>query len=99
MAVDRLDEREIQAQLVNLPGWQREGQALRRTYRFASFRDAIFFVNAVAGLAEDVDHHPDIDVRYNRVTLTLSTHSAGGLTVKDFDLAKTIDRYTARYRT
>jgi 4a-hydroxytetrahydrobiopterin dehydratase len=68
-----------------------DGKALRRTYRFPNFRAAIAFVSFVAELAEAADHHPDIDVRYSKVTLTLSTHSAGGVTEKDFELIREID--------
>ncbi len=74
-----------------LHGWARTGREIRKTYRFQRFRDAIAFVNRVADLAERADHHPDIDIRYDRVTLTLSTHSAGGLTAKDFDLAGEVE--------
>jgi 4a-hydroxytetrahydrobiopterin dehydratase len=93
----KLDERQIRDQLNELTNWSREGQAIHRSYRFDSFKSAIEFVNRVAALAEAADHHPDIDVRYRDVTLTLSTHSAGGITDKDFELARRIDeRATAR---
>ncbi|GAB6876503.1 4a-hydroxytetrahydrobiopterin dehydratase [Thermaerobacter litoralis] len=94
----RLDEPAIQQRLAALKGWERQGEAIRRTYRLATFRDAVFFVNAVAGLAEAMNHHPDVDIRYRQVTLTLTTHSAGGLTAPDFELAEAIDRHTARWR-
>jgi 4a-hydroxytetrahydrobiopterin dehydratase len=83
----------IQALLREQRGWEYDPErgAIRRTYQFPSFAAAIRFVGFVAQLAEDADHHPDIDVRYNRVTLTLSTHSAGGVTEKDFALARQID--------
>ena len=83
----------IQTMLEERHGWEHddERQAIRRTYQFPSFAAAIRFVGYVAQLAEDSDHHPDIDIRYNRVTLTLSTHSAGGVTEKDFALARQID--------
>ena len=73
------------------PGWSRKSNTLFKEYRLASFRDSIVFVNRIAGLADAADHHPDIDIRYRRVTLSLSTHSAGGLTAKDFDLADKIE--------
>ncbi len=94
----RLDEPAIQERLASLPGWERQGHTLRRVYRLASFRDAVFFVGVVAGLAEGMNHHPDIDIRYRQVTLVLTTHSAGGLTDLDFTLAEAIDRHTARWR-
>ena len=70
-----------------VPGWENNGKEITRTYKFKDFVEALAFVNKVAGLAEAADHHPDIDIRWNKVRLTLSTHSAGGLTDKDFALA------------
>jgi 4a-hydroxytetrahydrobiopterin dehydratase len=87
-----LTEAEIERRMAELRGWQREGSSIRRTFELSSFASAIAFVNRVAGLAEEADHHPDIDIRYRRVILTLSTHSAGGLTAKDTDMAAQIDR-------
>lgn len=89
---DLLNDQAIQDALEVLDGWQRDGDAIHRSYKFPSFRIALAFVQFVGELAEAADHHPDIDIRYNRVTLTLSTHSAGGLTVKDFKLAGQIDQ-------
>jgi 4a-hydroxytetrahydrobiopterin dehydratase len=74
-----------------VPDWQRVGNEIERTFRFRDFREAIAFVVQVALLAERMDHHPDIEIRYRQVTLRLSTHSAGGLTEKDFHLAQQID--------
>lgn len=76
-----------------LPGWTltAEGAAMEKVFQFRTFRQAMAFVNRVAELAEAADHHPDITIRWNTVTLTLSTHSAGGLTGKDFDLARRIN--------
>lgn len=87
-----LDDAQVEARLSSAPGWRREAQEIRKTYQFDSFQDAIAFVRRVAELAERADHHPDIDIRYDRVSLALSTHSAGGLTARDFDLAAEIDR-------
>jgi len=70
-----------------LPGWQIESGELVRTFQFEDFRAALHFVNRVGELAEEAGHHPDIDIRYNHVRLSLVTHSAGGLTEKDFALA------------
>ena len=70
-----------------VPGWENNGKEITRLYQFKDFREALAFVNRVGELAEAADHHPDIDLRYNKVRLTLSTHSAGGLTDKDFALA------------
>lgn len=86
----RLSEDEIGQRLGALDGWSRSGDAIERAYRFDSFADAMAFVNRVATLAEEADHHPDIDIRYDRVRLSLSTHSAGGLTARDFALAERI---------
>ncbi|REE99148.1 4a-hydroxytetrahydrobiopterin dehydratase [Thermomonospora umbrina] len=86
-----LDDGAVAAELAAAPGWERDGDAIVRTVELADFRAAMDFVNRVAGLAEAADHHPDITIRWNKVTLTLSTHSAGGLTRKDFDLARSID--------
>ncbi len=83
---------EAAAHLGALPGWQIEAGELARTFEFADFPAALRFVNRVGELAEEAGHHPDIDIRYNRVRLGLTTHDAGGLTAKDFDLARRIDR-------
>ena len=88
--MSRLGESDIAAALRRLSGWTRAGDALVRTYRFRDFRGAIAFVNRVADVAEGAGHHPDIAVRYNVVTLTLTTHDAGGLTAQDFALAEAI---------
>ena len=79
---------EIQSRLLRLPGWQIEGGELARTFSFKDFPAALRFVNAVGEKAEAAGHHPDIDIRYNRVRLSLTTHDAGGLTEKDFALAE-----------
>ena len=81
----------IQRELGGLSGWSRRGEVLTRTYQFRNFAAAMKFVNRVAEAAEAADHHPDIDIRYSKVTLTLSTHSAGGITQKDLDLARAVD--------
>jgi 4a-hydroxytetrahydrobiopterin dehydratase len=78
--------------LQNLPAWQIEAGELVRIFKFEDFRAAMRFVNQVAELAEAAGHHPDIDIRYNRVRLALVTHDAGGLTNKDFELAGQADK-------
>jgi 4a-hydroxytetrahydrobiopterin dehydratase len=88
----RLDEQEIAAGLTRIPTWQRVGDSIQRKWRLPSFSDAIDFVQQVATLADRADHHPDILIQYRDVTLTLTTHDAGGLTERDFSLAETIDR-------
>lgn len=88
----RLDKREIQERLRSLSGWKLDdGDEIERTFEFPDFQQAMAFVNRVAEAAEAADHHPDISIKYNRVKLGLSTHSEGGLTAKDFDLAAQID--------
>lgn len=91
----KLDEARIILGLSALPQWRREEQTISRSYEFADFVAAMKFVNAVASLAEQAQHHPDIDVRWNKVTLALSTHDAGGLTQKDFALARQCDSLAA----
>jgi 4a-hydroxytetrahydrobiopterin dehydratase len=85
--MELLTEDEIAAQLTGTPGWAREGTSITRSVTRADFRAAMLFAGAVAYLAEEANHHPDILIQWNRVTLTLSTHSAGGLTAADFSLA------------
>lgn len=89
--MEKLGEEQIAAALGDLPEWQLEGDSLVRTWRFADFVRAVEFVEEVAQAAEDMQHHPDIDIRYNKVTLRLSTHSAGGLTTNDVGLATRLD--------
>jgi 4a-hydroxytetrahydrobiopterin dehydratase len=86
-----LSEDEIDRRLAALPGWERAGREIRRVYVFADFKGSMAFVNRVADLAEAMDHHPDVWISYSRVTLTLSSHDAGGLTERDFRLAQRID--------
>ncbi len=86
--MQKLTSDEIQARLRALPGWEQHEAVIRRTLAFKDFPAAIDFVNRVAAAAEEAGHHPDIDIRWNKVTLSLTTHDAGGLTPKDFDLAR-----------
>lgn len=87
----RLSEDKIEARLAEVPAWRREGDAITRHWTFEDFPAALAFINRVGDLAESQDHHPDIFNSWNRVTLKLATHDAGGLTDKDFALAKRID--------
>lgn len=91
MRVPRLTDEEIGERLVQVPEWGRVGEAIARTYQFKSFRQAMAFVAQVADAAEEADHHPDIDIRFRKVTLLLTTHDCGGLTTNDFDLAAACD--------
>jgi 4a-hydroxytetrahydrobiopterin dehydratase len=87
-----LSESQIEDGMARLSGWSRDGASIRRTIEFATFAAAMAFVNRVADVADKADHHPDIDIRYTRVTFTLSTHSAGGITARDFRLAEQINQ-------
>jgi 4a-hydroxytetrahydrobiopterin dehydratase len=86
-----LTESQIRRALKSLRGWKLRGTAIKRVFTKKDFVSAIGFVQAVAFLAEKMDHHPDIDIRWNTVTLVLSTHSAGGITKKDIALAEQIN--------
>jgi 4a-hydroxytetrahydrobiopterin dehydratase len=92
----KLDAAQIVLAGATVPNWSRQGDAISRTFQFKDFPAALKFVNAVAGLAEQAWHHPDIDIRWNKVTLALTTHDAGGLTQKDFDLARQFDQLSLR---
>ena len=88
---ERLSDIAIQRELGNLTGWSRRGDAITKTFQFRNFLTGIDFVSTIAKAAEAADHHPDIDIRYTKITCTLSTHSAGGITQKDLDMARKID--------
>jgi 4a-hydroxytetrahydrobiopterin dehydratase len=87
----RLKQNQIEAKLARVKGWKLQGKQISRLYVFEDFVHSIRFVNRVARFAESMNHHPDIDIRYNKVRLTLTTHDEGGLTMRDFSLAKKID--------
>lgn len=91
----RLSEQEILEQINAVSGWSREGNAIKKQFTFPSFADAVAFVVRLGFAAEVVDHHPDILITYRRVTLSYSTHSEGGLTQKDFDGAKAVERFAS----
>lgn len=86
-----LTKSEVDERLKSLAGWKRDGDEIERKFEFSDFGEAMRFVNSVATAADAVDHHPDISIKYNKVKLTLSTHSEGGVTEKDFELAAQID--------
>ena len=96
MAIQALSSQEIDASLQRVPHWGREGSDIVRTFTFPKFEGSIQFVNQVAVEAEKADHHPDILVQYNKVTLRLSTHDAGGLSERDFAFATVADRLASR---
>jgi 4a-hydroxytetrahydrobiopterin dehydratase len=87
----KLSDGQIERALGETPEWSHVGDTIQRTYAFANFVESMNFVGKVAREAEATQHHPDIMIRYNKVTLTLSTHDSGGITVKDFALAKKAD--------
>jgi 4a-hydroxytetrahydrobiopterin dehydratase len=87
-----LTDAEIQQQLSSLQGWQKNGTAIQRVFRFPDFKAAMQFVNRVADAAEKANHHPDIDIRYNTVTMSLVSHDSGGVTQRDVRMAGVIDK-------
>ena len=87
----KLSQDELERALRDLPGWKMKDQAITKTYKHDSFAEAIVFVNAVAHLAELANHHPDIDIRYTNIAISLTTHDQGGITEKDVALARSID--------
>lgn len=95
MRVPKLADEQIQRQLGTLTGWLIENNALTKTYTFAGFAQSIAFVNRIADAAETADHHPDIVIRYAKVTLVLSTHDVSGITEKDFAAAAEADHLAA----
>ena len=90
-ALGKLNEDQIESSLEQVPEWAEVNGQIQRTYQFDDFEQSMGFVNKVAQYAESAQHHPDILIRYNKVTLTVSTHDAGGITHKDFDLASSAD--------
>lgn len=88
----KLTEAEVTQKMSSLPEWKIQQGALCRTFSFADFVGSMRFVNGIADAAERADHHPDIDIRYSKVTLSLMTHDAGGITTKDFELAQEAEK-------
>ena len=88
----KLSDIEIQRELGTLAGWTRKGDALTKTFTFPAFMDGIAFVQRTAEAAEKLDHHPDLDIRYTKIGVVLSTHSAGGITKFDVMLAREMDQ-------
>jgi 4a-hydroxytetrahydrobiopterin dehydratase len=86
-----LSDDDIQARLDDLPEWRREGDSIARVFKFDDFQGSVDFVNRITPPAEEMNHHPDVAISWNKVELTLSTHSAAGLTENDFELAGRID--------
>ncbi len=92
MAAPVLSDIEIQRALGKLPGWSRRAGIITKTFTMPTFPEGIAFVDRIALAAETAAHHPDIDIRYTRITIALSTHDSGGLTQKDIDLAGVIEQ-------
>jgi 4a-hydroxytetrahydrobiopterin dehydratase len=92
--MDLLTEPQINEELAAVPAWTRHGNEITTTTTRKDFKDALLYLGAVAYLAETANHHPDVTINWNKVTLTLSTHSAGGLTSNDFALARQISALT-----
>jgi 4a-hydroxytetrahydrobiopterin dehydratase len=90
-----LTDEEIQQALTSLSGWQRNGIAIQRVFRFPDFKAAMQFVNKVAEKAEQSNHHPDIDIRYNTITMALVSHDSGGVTQRDVRMAEAINKIAA----
>ena len=86
-----LTDAEIQQALGSLRGWQRQGKAIQRVFEFPDFKAAMQFVNKIADAAEQANHHPDIDIRYNKVTTALISHDSGGVTQRDVKMARRIN--------
>lgn len=91
-----LSKVEIHEKLKSFPGWSLEGKSIRKKYTLKSFMPAIALVNKIAEAAEKANHHPDITINYNVLAISLSTHSEGGVTEKDFALAKQIDELASQ---
>jgi 4a-hydroxytetrahydrobiopterin dehydratase len=87
-----LTDSEIQKALGSLPGWKKNGTAIQRVFEFPDFKAAMQFVNKIADAAEQVNHHPDIDIRYNKVTMALVSHDSGGVTPRDVRMAEKINQ-------
>jgi len=87
----RLSDEEIEERLADRAGWERAGDAIRRRFELDDFKGSVDFVNRLTPGAEGMNHHPDLEISWNRVTVTITTHSEGGLTANDFELARRID--------
>ena len=87
----RLDDQQIEDKLSGLEGWERSGDAIEKRFELDDFKGSVDFVNRITPEAEEMNHHPDLAISWNKVTVTVTTHSEGGLTDNDFELAKRID--------
>ncbi len=87
----RLDEAQVRERLGEVPGWELAGQAIRKQFELGDFKGSVEFVNRLTPVAEEMNHHPDLEISWSEVTVSITTHSEGGLTDNDFELAKKID--------
>lgn len=92
-----LNNKQIKLHLRAVPSWSKSGQAILRTFKFEGFLKSIDFVNRIAKKAQKMNHHPDMDIRFDKVTLTLTTHDEGGITEKDFSLAAQCDEVFSNF--
>jgi 4a-hydroxytetrahydrobiopterin dehydratase len=92
-----LTAKQVSLHLKAVPNWSKRAQTILRTFKFKGFLESIAFVNRIARKAQRINHHPDIDIRFNKVTLKLTTHDEGGITEKDFSLARQCDEVFSRY--
>ncbi len=92
-----LNPKQINLDLKTIPNWSKRGRVISRTFKFEGFLDSINFVRRIATKAEKAQHHPDMDIRWNKVTLALTTHDEGGLTEKDFSLARQCDEVCSKF--
>jgi 4a-hydroxytetrahydrobiopterin dehydratase len=92
MRMARLSNEEVDERLEGLDAWERDGDAIKKEYELDDFKGSVDFVNRLTPEAEEMNHHPDLEISWNKVTVTITTHSEGGLTANDFDLAGRIDR-------
>jgi 4a-hydroxytetrahydrobiopterin dehydratase len=90
--MDRLTNSQVAARIKKLSGWKTKGDAIRKSFAFKNYYETMAFVNATAWISHREDHHPDLEVGYNKCAVTYSTHSAGGVTAKDFDCAAKIEK-------
>jgi 4a-hydroxytetrahydrobiopterin dehydratase len=89
--MELLPDSEIESRLTELEGWERHGMAISKTFELADFVGSVGFVDRLVDPAEELGHHPDLSISWNRVTVAITTHAAGGLTANDFELARLID--------
>ncbi|MBC8001285.1 MAG: 4a-hydroxytetrahydrobiopterin dehydratase [Opitutaceae bacterium] len=92
-----LTAKQVSLHLKTVPAWSKRAQTILRTFKFAGFLNSISFVNRIGRKAQKINHHPDIDIRFDKVTLKLTTHDEGGLTKKDFSLARQCDEVFSKF--